>query len=253
MIVTADPLGDFNATSQILRYSALAREITVPRTPSVSSQIVSASATHKPFQTNGRCTPSDTGRETMENAALEIARMSEEIDGLRDELSSEQQKRYEAEAHLQSAEERMLEIEQEIREECYEEMESRLAMEMQRWKARWAEEADRNDEHLDRKLEVFSRGIDIYADSALADERIMEVEEENRLLKMEIDQLRRENGMRSPSKKMASKEPRNRMDAGEVHSGLEKLRLGEVNRTGKKVRKLTARKWDLGDEGEAYI
>lgn len=163
MIVTADPIGDFNATSQILRYSALAREITVPRIPSVTSTILNKSnhiGRHSP-------TSSDSGnssynsstshdRETMEIAALEIARLSEEIDGLRGELDREQQRRVELEAHLMSAEERAMEIEARVREECFLEMEGVMKREMGRWKGAWAEERERNEEHVDRKIEILS-------------------------------------------------------------------------------------------------
>jgi hypothetical protein len=135
MVVTADPVGDFNATSQILRYSALAREITVPRIPSVTSTILASGSSQGYFSASGsgggRRSPTDTERETMEIAALEIARMSEEIDGLRAELASETQRRMEAEAHLLSSEERMLELEMEVREECFLEMEKRMASEME--------------------------------------------------------------------------------------------------------------------------
>jgi hypothetical protein len=280
MIVTADPLGDFNATSQILRYSALAREITVPRIPSVTSTILAQStASHyfSPRIGGGRSTPSDTERETMEIAALEIARMSEEIDGLRAELVCEQQRRLECEAHLESLSDRAAEIEQEIREECYIELEERLQSEMKKWKAVWAAEAERNDAHLDKKLEIYTRSMDA-ADCTDGEDKenvfsgpslVEDLEMENERLRREVEQLRREVQARSPSKsqRMPLRESRVHRSTGigQVHGGsvgevdrdLEKMHLGDgrlgVQGQGspvKRVRKLTARKWDLMDEGE---
>lgn len=268
MIVTADPLGDFNATSQILRYSALAREITVPRIPSVTSTILAQSASSNYFSTrplgNGRNSPSDTERETMEIAALEIARMSEEIDGLRLELAREQERRLEVEAHLETAreevEERLLEKEAEVREECYLEMEAKLHQEMQRWKATWAAEADRSDEHMDKKLEILTRTIDIAEEEDKENCQVGVNEdqaEENERLRREVVMLRRDLQSRSPSKKSGSP----LREISTIGREMESLRIssdsigsmGSRNASGspvKKVKKLTSRKWDLMDEGE---
>jgi hypothetical protein len=276
MIVTADPLGDFNATSQILRYSALAREITVPRIPSVSSTILAQSTASHYFspRIGGRMSPTDTERETMEIAALEIARMSEEIDGLRAELLSEQQRRLECEAHLESFSDRAAEMEAEVREECYLELESKLESEMRKWKMVWEGERERGDVHLDRKLEIYTRSMD----AAEGEDKenfhagpgvVEDLEMENERLRREVEQLRREVQGRSPSKsqRMPLREsrthrstgqgPEGRDGVGEVGRDLEDMHIGD-GRMGvpgqgspmKKVRKLTARKWDLMDEGE---
>lgn len=287
MIVTADPVGDFNATSQILRYSALAREITVPRIPSVTSTILAQStASHyfSPRDRTGRMSPSDTERETMEIAALEIARMSEEIDGLRAELLAEQQRRLEAEAHLESMTDRILEVEAEVREECYAEMETQMESEMRRWKATWAAEADRNDEHLDRKLEIYTRSLDASEDKENksprkgggksanvenggdrerdGDAEGERLEEENQRLRREIEILRREQGLRSPSKaQRTQREPLREAGFGRGDMGEgERMRVsGLGDRDGergvekspvKKMKKLAPRKWDLMGEGE---
>jgi hypothetical protein len=263
MIVTADPIGDFNATSQILRYSALAREITVPRIPSVTSTILAQSASSNYFSQrplgNGRSTPSDTERETMEIAALEIARMSEEIDGLRLELAREQERRLEVEAHLETAreeiEERVLEKEAEVREECYLEMETKLQQEMQRWKATWAVEADRSDEHMDKKLEILTRTIDVAEDEDKENQHVevnVDLESENERLRREVAMLRRDLQSRSPSKKGGG--PLRELSG--VGREMETLRISNnsISSVGggpvKKVKKLTSRKWDLMDEGE---
>lgn len=217
--------------------------------------------------------PSDTERETMEIAALEIARMSEEIDGLRAELLAEQQRRLETEAHLESMIDRILEVEAEVREECYSEMEKQMESEMRRWKASWAAEADRNDEHLDRKLEIYTRSMDASEDKEntsptkvdagrnASDE---DLEEENERLRREIEILRREMVQKSPSKapRAPLRETSLRRDTGasEVERGLERMRISgddglKVDAVAskspvKKMKKLGARKWDLMGEGE---
>ena len=184
MIVTADPLGDFNATSQILRYSALAREVTVPRIPSVTSILMSgtASVAQKPHATaSGSTSPSTVYRDeaVVEMAFSEVARLNEQVEILNVKLHDEQGRRREAEEEWQKAEDRAEEVEREIREECWQEMERRLEAEKRRWMTALGEEvsyililpyalpmdvlrgckADRNDEHLDRKLDILAQGI----------------------------------------------------------------------------------------------
>jgi hypothetical protein len=278
MIVTADPLGDFNATSQILRYSALAREVTVPRIPSVTSTILAQNASN---YFNGRTTggsdrssPSDTGRETMELAALEIARMSEEIDGLRAELLAEQEQRLEVSAHLETLrselEDRLLEKEAEVREECYIEMEQKLQQETQRWKNTWAMEQESAEEHLDRKIDLLTRGIDTTdedkenANAGQGTPQTDDLEMENMRLRREVELLTRQLQSRSPTRRPAQPGPSGESmlrggpltELSSVGNALERLRIASDSAAQgtssplRKVRKLTARKWDLMDEGE---
>jgi hypothetical protein len=157
MIVTADPVGDFNATSQILRYSALAREVTVPRIPSISSTILKG-VSNLNLGGTGHNTPEISVAE-LEIANAEAERLNDEVEILALRLAEEQLRRKEAEELWQRAEERAEQIEREVREECWSEMEKRVEEERRRWIRTWNEEADRNDEHLDRKLEILSRGI----------------------------------------------------------------------------------------------
>lgn len=187
MIVTADPVGDYNATSQILRYSALAREITVPRVPSITASIrsgatspfaqrsnYSASVSSIPgyfgatsFSTNHShhqsSASSDDVREPMEAAAQQIAQLETEVAILTQELATERQLRQEAEAHAatlaERQEQRADEIEQNVREEMFAEMEARLDQEMRRWKLKWEEEREKGDDHLDRKLELMAKQL----------------------------------------------------------------------------------------------
>lgn len=187
MIVTADPVGDYNATSQILRYSALAREITVPRVPSITASIrsgatspiaqrsnysasvssipgcfgpTSSSTNHSHHQSSAS---GDDVREAIEAAAQQIAQLETEVAILTQELATERRLRQEAEAHAATLAERQEqmgdEIEQNVREEMFAEMEARLDQEMRRWKLKWEEEREKGDDHLDRKLELMAKQL----------------------------------------------------------------------------------------------
>lgn len=147
MVVTADPLGDFNATSQILRYSALAREVTVPRIPSVTSTILSGTAAgaSKMYNASGSISPTapHTDETVVEMAFSEIARLTEEIEILNVKLSEEQRRRQEAEEEWQRAEDRTEHIELLVREECWQEVERRTDEERRRWMNAWGEEVSK--------------------------------------------------------------------------------------------------------------
>lgn len=171
MVVTADPLGDFNATSQILRYSALAREVTVPRIPSVTDSIMSHSSSK-----SGRTSPNYALGEELDRAAAEISRLTSDMQTLAIKLAEEEIARDETAIMLSAAEERCLMIEQEVREECWAEMDERMEEERRRWQNAWDEQVSpfslgvlrttanifqvgRADEHMDKKIELFSRGF----------------------------------------------------------------------------------------------
>ncbi|KAL2262394.1 hypothetical protein VTK26DRAFT_1443 [Humicola hyalothermophila] len=251
MIVTADPHGDFNATSQILRYSALAREVTVPRVPSITQTMLGAAAAHASQTTTSpvgspplharplsphaghpqllsspdivrRVSPasspgSDVHRSTMEAAALEIARLSEEVEYLQQALEEERSAREEAESHLLSMEDRMIELEQAVREECTAEFEQRLEIEMARWRATMQLEMERGEEHWGRKIEVFERSMASNAAAMSTDggggddddkENVLleDVNQENERLRRENEILRRELAGMSPTKRMPLQE-----------------------------------------------
>ncbi|KAM7210629.1 kinesin-like motor protein 9 [Rhypophila decipiens] len=293
MIVTADPLGDFNATSQILRYSALAREVTVPRVPSLtqtllanaprpisppeqqfSSPVGSPALHNRPFfspgatairdhntnysiamsSTNvertfstlsgGSHPGSDLNRSTMEVAALEIARLSEEVEYLRQAFEAERAARYEAESHLLSMEDRMIELEQAIREDCTNEFERRLEIEMARWKTNMQLEMERGEEHWGRKIEVFERGMLGSAANNSGSEEVDEEEEnkenvlmedvsqENERLRRDNDILRRELAGMSPTKRVPLQERGPESGPGMVDSRTGSPRPGRMHKTG---------------------
>ena len=83
MIVTADPVGDFNATSQILRYSALAREVTVPRVPSVVSTIYSNSQeTMRPVSHDDERQKASYNAADVEILAMDVVKLGDEVEVL---------------------------------------------------------------------------------------------------------------------------------------------------------------------------
>ncbi|KAJ5692857.1 hypothetical protein N7462_002280 [Penicillium macrosclerotiorum] len=271
MVVTADPLGDFNATSQILRYSALAREVTVPRVPSVTESILSAaSGSHR--SVSGRTSPNDAPTEDLDRATTEIARLTKDCHGLAVRLAEEEIARSELEIRLQAAEDRCVMIEQEVREECWAEMDEQMEGERRRWQNAWDEQTGRNDEHIDKKIELVSRGFNIYEDpESSVDSRVEELEHENEQLRRRLAALEREMTSHSPTRKPRSKNAQPTAAASSHILGRESdvenalQRMNQLNLTdtmfnpasqtstaspGKKTRKLGGRKWDLVSENE---
>lgn len=250
MIVTADPHGDYNATSQILRYSALAREIAVPRVPSITETILQTDAASVDEPASGSCgyfspihSPTQVfhrppflppanvvqsskaqrsfsptslvtseDRVTMERAALEIARLSEDNRHLRDALSREQNDHAAVGAQLRSLEDKMLELEQAVREDCVAEFEQRLEVELARWKAGMQMAIERGEEHWDRKMDVFERSLtsrkattESHIEAVAEDKENVLIESpegENERLRREVAILKRELASRSPSKRV---------------------------------------------------
>ncbi|MCJ1444039.1 MAG: hypothetical protein MMC23_004539 [Stictis urceolatum] len=204
MIVTADPLGDFNATSQILRYSALAREVTVPRIPSVAS-IVFKDGAIPSVSKSGRSSPDQHAMEGLEG---EVSKLNDQVEILALRLAEETARRKEAEGAWQAASERLETLEVEVREECFSEMEGRIETERRRWMEALGEEADRNDAHLDAKLEILSRGIKVHEDTTATfgeNAEVRELEGENADLRAQITRLERELQTRSPTKQRTSR------------------------------------------------
>lgn len=137
MIVTADPLGDYNSTSQILRYSALARDVAVPRAPSVAESILSGTLRSSRGSGDGRSSPNAVSNEELDSALAEIARLTSENETLSMRLAEEEIARTEVVMRLRASEERCLMIDQEVREECYAEMDEKMEEERRRWQSAW--------------------------------------------------------------------------------------------------------------------
>ncbi|KAL2834940.1 P-loop containing nucleoside triphosphate hydrolase protein [Aspergillus cavernicola] len=269
MIVTADPLSDYNATSQILRYSALAREVTVPRAPSVESILSSNLGSRK--GSGGRSSPQIGLAEDLEKALAEVQQLTSENENLAVRLADEEMLRAGLEHALTISEERGLLIEQGVREECWVEMDERMEQERKRWQSAWDEQAEHNDDHIDKKIELMSRGFKVHEDPELSsDERVEELEFENDQLRSRIMALERELNCRSPTKKPKPKttalEPsRNanilsrESDIDHALRKMDQLKLTDgmfknpaVDSPGKKQRKMATRKWDLAPEEDIY-
>ncbi|KAF1959584.1 P-loop containing nucleoside triphosphate hydrolase protein [Byssothecium circinans] len=219
MIVNADPKGDFNATSQILRYSALAREVTVPRIPSTTSTILSgalASGHSKANSTgtsSGRTTPSAI-LEELESSNTEIARLSSEIEVFALRLAEETARRKAAEASWRAAEDHMADLEAEIRDECFAYTETAVESERRRWQAALDNELGNQQTHLDNKIDVVIKAtkaqikqgeVKVFEDPDPGlRERVEELERENEVLRKRLEVKEREGAARSssPVKKM---------------------------------------------------
>ncbi|KAH9872048.1 hypothetical protein J1614_006308 [Plenodomus biglobosus] len=215
MVVTADPQGDYNATSQILRYSALAREVTVPRIPSTSSTMQIHTLNKRPGTScsSGRTTPSAI-HEELEAASAEIARLTAEMEVLAFKLADESKRRRAAEQSWAAAEDHMATLEQEIRDECFHEMEKAVDQERRRWQTALDNEQDSQQAHLDSKIDVVIKAtkaqlkqqhVKVYEDEdPELQDRVDELERENQLLRAKLEAKDREaqNRSASPVKKM---------------------------------------------------
>ncbi|KAJ5749208.1 uncharacterized protein N7511_010904 [Penicillium nucicola] len=263
MIVTADPLGDINATSQILRYSALAREVTVPRAPSIAESIMSTSGSHR--SVSGRASVHDGTAEELERAASEITRLTRDCHGLAVKLAEEEIARSEIEARLLAAEEKCLMVEQDVREECWAEMDEKMEEERRRWQNAWDEQLGRNDEHIDKKVELVSRGFQIFEDPN-SNARMEELEQENDDLRRRLAALEREMHSQSPSRKPRAKNAAparanvlsRESDIENALQRMDQLKLADTMFAPpspgaspvKKQRKMGTRKWDLAPEDD---
>lgn len=279
MIVTADPLGDYNATSQILRYSALARDVAVPRAPSTSESILSGTLR----SSKGSDSHNLAANEELQNALAEIERLTAENDNLAVRLAEEEIARSELEMQLKSSEEKCLMIEQDVREECWAEMDERMEEERKRWQSAWDDQAGRNDEHIDQKIELLSRGFNgiVREDPETPpDEKTEELAFENDQLRSRIIALERELNCQSPSRKPRSKNTnvletsRNsnllsrESDIESALRRMDQLKLTDnmfplpptagsgsgmglgSGSPGRKTRKMATRKWDLAPEDD---
>jgi hypothetical protein len=212
MIVTADPLGDYNATSQILRYSALAREVTVPRIPSYTSTMVPLA--RPGTSASGRLTPSNPAASdaALESTLAELALLRQDLELTQLRLEEETQRRKEAESSWLTAETRLESLELDLRDEIWEEFESQLASERHRYHAARAAEQDHVDQHLDRKLDILTRGlgeVEVCEDGDVeGEEKIAELEEENERLREKVQAFEREKENQSPVRKMRVLKPR---------------------------------------------
>lgn len=220
MIVTADPGGDFNATSQILRYSALAREVTVPRIPSVTQSIIYPS-----LSKHESASPTATGRTSptlTNNSVEEIAMLQSELEVMRLQLAEETERRRAAEESWALAssktEQAVEEAEAVVRAECMDALDQQLAIERARWADARDEEREANERLIDEKVDLVREateadeeeggGVRVYEDSwkdkcttlARANEELID---RLRNVENELRKTRNQNDtMRTPSRKL---------------------------------------------------
>lgn len=96
-----------------------------------------------------------TDEAVVEMAFSEIARLNEEVEILRIRLAEEEGRRKEAEESWRRAEDKSEEIELQVREECFKEMENWTDNARRRWLGAWAEEVSihsTNEEMLEAWL-----------------------------------------------------------------------------------------------------
>ncbi|KAI4743688.1 P-loop containing nucleoside triphosphate hydrolase protein [Aureobasidium sp. EXF-12298] len=212
MIVTADPLGDYNATSQILRYSALAREVTVPRIPSYTSTMVPLA--RPGTSASGRLTPSTSSANdaALEAALAELALLRQDLEVTQLRLEEETIRRKEAESSWLTASSHLETLELDLRSEIWEEFEDQLAHERRRYHAAREAEQENVTSHLDAKLDILSRGlsaIDVCEDGEMqGEEKIAELESENQRLRERMQAMEREKENQSLVRKMRVLKPR---------------------------------------------
>lgn len=144
---------------------------------------------------------------------MEIARLTADLEIYHLRLAEETQRRKEAESSWAAAQQHMADLEEEIRSECYADLEAAVDQERRRWQAALDNEVDNQQNHLDSKIDVVIRAtraamrdeVKVYEDPdpELRD-RLEEMERENEVLKAKLEVKEREAMGRSasPVKKM---------------------------------------------------
>ena len=188
ILVTADPMGDYNPTLQVLKYSALAKEAIVSLPPPPRSIRTVSGSTELLSDTEG-----PGGNSTVSKDAI-IRRLMAQLE--------------ETEGRWRDAEEQCLMIEQSVREEMADEMEARLedarraAMEARVQDAEW------RDEFVDEKLDILRRDMEeelkVYEDEdasgTSSSSRVDKLERENETLRQELAAMKRDRVNWSPTK-----------------------------------------------------
>jgi len=228
MIVTADPQGDYTTTLQMLRYSALASEVTVPRV--ASNRVVSASGGIPPLAAEPTKNPTAAADDPEEHPFVvdnelitrlvtrleetealfrkaEDARKSAEkqcTEALQ-RLVLAKQRTKEAELRAKEAEDQALQTEVKVREELSAEFERREKALFRAYLKRIREEEEAGRDFVDRKVELAMRGLGLDGGSEERDDedgsgedeadevwdRVEMLQEENEVLRREMGKLRR--------------------------------------------------------------
>ncbi|KAF8437386.1 P-loop containing nucleoside triphosphate hydrolase protein [Kalaharituber pfeilii] len=187
MIICADPQGEYNSTMQILRYSALARELTKPRVfPSANSAVQT--------DQNPKSTPIN---EVIDNPI--VKHLTDELKVFQDRYEDSERLRKAAEERYQELEMLFQETEQRVREEVTTECEQRMKeMQVQHSKNIWSEHQAAS-EFANQKIDIAVRALNLkhrdQLDAAEAGKfwhKYEELESENERLKKEIAWLRKQ-------------------------------------------------------------
>jgi hypothetical protein len=135
----------------------------------------------------------------------EIARLRQECDQLTVRLREEETKRSEVElklqAALQDARENLL-MEQEIRDECWSQMEAGIQLERERWKVASETERAQAEGYLDGKIEIIEKGGTIDSHDCNNTAKTEGLERDNEKLRRKVESLERQLNLRSPSKSL---------------------------------------------------
>ncbi|KAK6333884.1 hypothetical protein TWF730_004066 [Orbilia blumenaviensis] len=211
IVVTADPAGDFNATSQMLKYSALAKSSVNPRPPTVmSGRSVSGSSLFSHFSVaSGVSGATEEYRPDSSMSAMSAlsvlssprAMLSQDmvnmIAFLQRQLRQADEKIKEAEKRVEEANARCLEVEMQVREEVTTEMEQRIRMMEKKMLLRLQDQAEQEEVHVDRKLDILKRTLmetndeNDRARDLEIEEYVRELEAENNSLRNEVQALKR--------------------------------------------------------------
>jgi len=189
ILVTADPMGDYNPTLQVLKYSALAKEAIVSLPPAPRSIRTVSGSTELLSDAEGTGSNSTISKDAL------IRRLVAQLE--------------EAESRWHDAEERCLMIEQSVREEMADEMEARLEDARRAAMEARVQEAEWRDEFMDEKLDILRRGLEeelkVYEDEDATGTTggrsgVEALERENEALRRELTAMKRDKANRSPTK-----------------------------------------------------
>lgn len=186
IVVTADPAGDFNATSQMLKYSALAKSSVNPRPPMQvmnGSRTASGSSLFSHFSVASGVSGSTTDERpdsamsalsavsaVSSSLGLPRAMLSHDMVNmialLQKQLKEADEKAKEAERKLREAEKKVdeanakcLEIEMQVREEVTNYMEQRIRLMEKKMFMKLEDQAEKEEMHVDRKLDMLKRTL----------------------------------------------------------------------------------------------
>lgn len=198
LLVTIDPFGDCNSAAQILRYSALARDVSVPKTriTSVSSLYSNSSdgnsiKTSSLSQQSSRSVSSTSNNSSMSGASTlfdEPPCTVTESQHVSTKMLMARIQQLEAE--LESTHEQYLLQEQQLREELTTDMDTRMQQLQDRFMDSLQQDSIREQALTDRKLEILSDTIKETSYQELQSE-IQRLNVENFQLNQEISEYKK--------------------------------------------------------------